>query len=216
VIVAGAARVLLHGSGYITDLSGPATSEWSTTETWLILAGLAVVQAVVWLGLALLARRASGPSVPLSLAIVIAGSAVVVMLSGYSTGGQVGLPLAAALGGATVTAVLPRRSTPTTAQLGVPIVGLFSLLMIGRFFGQLTTTHAILLVLAPMLGWIPEPIYPRRLPSWARGLMRLTLVGSLVLAILVHAQRKFDHDFQSRSGPGSKEPSIEDYMNFGK
>lgn len=46
--------------------------------------------------------QAPGSSVPLSLAIVIAGSAVTIMLSGYSTGGQVGLPLAAALTGATV------------------------------------------------------------------------------------------------------------------
>jgi hypothetical protein len=98
----------------------------------------------------------------------------------------------------------------------VPIVGLFSLLVIGRFFGQLTTAHAILLVLAPLLAWIPELIYPRRLPPWARGLLRLVLVGSLVAAVLVHAQSKFNHDFQSPSGSGSKEPSLEDYMNFGK
>jgi hypothetical protein len=216
VIVAGGARVLLHGSGYITDLAGPATSEWSPAQTWMIFSGLAAIEAAVWVCLDLLARRAPGSSVPLSLAIVIAGSAVTVMLSGYSTGGQVGLPLTAALVGSTIAVALLPRSVPKTAQLGVPIVGLFSLLVIGRFFGQLTTAHAILLVLAPLMGWVPELIYPRRLPSWARGLMRLVLVGSLVAAVLVHAQRKFDHDFQSPSGSGSKEPSFEDYMNFGK
>jgi hypothetical protein len=216
VIVAGGARVLLHGSGYITDLNGPATSEWSPAQTWLIFSGLAAIEAGVWVCLALLARRAPGPSVPLCLAIVIAGSAVTVMLSGYSTGGQVGLPLAAALVGSTVAAALLPRSSPKFAQLGVPIVGLFSLLVIGRFFGQLTTAHAILLVLVPLLGWLPELIYLRRLPSWARGLMRLILVGSLVSAVLVHAQRKFEQDFQAPSGSGSKEPSLEDYMNFGK
>ena len=42
------------------------------------------------------------------------------------------------------------------------------------------------------------------------------LVGSLVAAVLIAWQRKFDHDFQSPSGSGSKEPSLEDYMNFGK
>ncbi|HEX3451618.1 MAG TPA: hypothetical protein VHS97_25415 [Isosphaeraceae bacterium] len=216
VIVAWGTRVLLHGSGYITDLAGPATSEWSPAQTWTILSGVAAIEAAVWVCLALLARRAPGSSVPLSLAIVIAGSAVTVMLSGYSTGGQVGLPLAAALLGSTVAAAVLPRSSPKTAQLGVPIVGLFSLLVIGRFFGQLTTAHAILLVLAPLLAWIPELIYPRRLPPWARGLLRLVLVGSLVAAVLVHAQSKFNHDFQSPSGSGSKEPSLEDYMNFGK
>jgi hypothetical protein len=216
VIVAGSTRVLLHGSGYITDLAGPATSEWSPAQTWMIFSGVAAIEATVWVCLALLARRAPGSSVPLSLAIVIAGSAVTVMLSGYSTGGQVGLPLAAALVGSTVAAAVLPRSSPKTAQLGVPIVGLFSLLVIGRFFGQLTTAHAIILVFAPMLGWLPELIYPHRVPSWARGLMRLVLVGSLVAAVLVHAQSKFNRDFQSPSGPGSKEPSLEDYMNFGK
>ena len=73
VIVAGGARVLLHGSGYITDLTGPATSEWSPAQTWLIFSGLAAIEAVVWVCLALLARRAPGPSVPLSLAIVDRG-----------------------------------------------------------------------------------------------------------------------------------------------
>jgi hypothetical protein len=216
VIVAGGARILLHGSGYITDLTGPATSEWSSAQIRLIFPGLAAIEAAVWVCLTLLVRRAPGLSVPLSLAIVIAGSAVTIMLSGYATGGQVGLPLAAAVVGSTVAAALSPRSAPKTAQLGVPIVGLFSLLVIGRFFGQLTTVHAILLVLAPLLGWLPELVFPRRLPSWARGLMRLVLVGALVSAVLVHAQLKFARDFQSPSGPGSKEPSIEDYMNFGK
>jgi hypothetical protein len=216
VIVAGSTRVLLHGSGYITDLAGPATSEWSPAQTWLILSGVAAIEATVWVCLALLARRAPGSSVPFSLAIVIAGSAVTVMLSGYSTGGQVGLPLAAALVGSTVAAAVLPRSSPKTAQLGVPIVGLFSLLVIGRFFGQLTTAHAIILVFAPMLGWLPELIYPNRVPSWARGLIRLILVALLVAAVMVHAQRKFDRDFQSPSGLGAKEPSFDDYMNFGK
>ena len=216
LIVTGVARILLHGSGYITDLTGPVTSEWSTTQQWLIFSGLAVIETAVWVGIDLLARRTPGLSVPLCLAVVIVGSAVTVMLSGYATGGQVGLPLAAALVGSTAAAALLPRSSPNTAQLGVPIVGLFSLLVIGRFFGDLTTAHATLLVFAPLLAWIPELNYPRPIPSWARGLMRLILVGSLVSTVLVHAQRKFAQDFQAPSAPGSKEPSVDDYMNFGK
>ncbi len=216
VVIAGGARILLHGSGYITDLTGPATSEWSPAQIGLIFSGLAAIEAAVWVGLSVLVRQAPGSSVPLSLAITVAGSAVTIMLSGYSTGGQVGLPLAAALIGATVTSALLPRSAPKTAQLGVAIVGLFSLLVIGRFFGELSPVHAILLVLAPMLGWLPELAYLRRLPAWAHGMARLTLVAALVLAVLVHAQRKFQHDFQSPSGSGAKEPSLDDYMNFGK
>ena len=39
------------------------------------------------------------------------------------------------------------------------MVGLFSLLVIGHFFGELTTAHAILLLFAPLLGWLPELPY---------------------------------------------------------
>jgi hypothetical protein len=42
------------------------------------------------------------------------------------------------------------------------------------------------------------------------------LVGALVSAVVVHAQRKFVEDFQSPSGTATKEPSIQDYMDFGR
>jgi hypothetical protein len=67
-----------------------------------------------------------------------------------------------------------------------------------------------------LLGWIPELPYIRRLPSWARGLASVLLVGALVSALVVLAQRKFDRDFQSPSGAGTEEPSVQDYLNFGK
>ena len=107
VIVAGGARVLLHGTSYITDLTGPGTSEWSPSLAGLIFAGLAAFEAAVWALVALLARRAPGSSVPVCLAVTTAGAAVTVMLSGYATGGQIGLPLAAALMGATGATLVP-------------------------------------------------------------------------------------------------------------
>ena len=38
----------------------------------------------------------------------------------------------------------------------MPIVGLFSLLVIGRFFGELTSAHAIVLFCAPLAGLAPR------------------------------------------------------------
>ena len=216
VIVVGGARVLLHGTSYISDLTGPGTSEWSPPLAWLIFAGLAALEATVWAFVSLLARRAPGPSLPICLSVVSAGAAVTVMLSGYASGGQVGLPLAAAIVGAMAAILVVTRSSRGTGPLGIPIIGLFSLLVIGRFFGELTSAHAILLFCAPLLGWLPELPYVRRLPSWARGLARVILVGALVSAVLVQAQRKFDRDFQSPSGTGIEEPSAQDYLNFGK
>ena len=214
--VAGGARVLLHGTSYITDVTGPGTSEWSPSLAWLIFGGLAALEATVWALLSLLARRAPGPSLPICLAVASAGAAVTVMLSGYATGGQVGLPLAAALMGATAAALVLTRASRATGPLGVPIVGLFSLLVIGRFFGELTSVHAILFFCAPLLGWLPELPYLRRLPSWARGLARVILVGRGL-----GRRRSCTEKVRSRlsipvGDAGSKEPSVQDYMNFGK
>jgi len=216
VISAGTARVLLHGSSYITDMAGPGSSEWSSFETWLILGGLAGLVAGVWVLLSLLARRVPEPSLALSLAVTSAGAALTVMLSGYATGGQIGLPLAAALIGAIIASLVLARSSRVAEPLGVALVGLYSLLVIGRFFGELTTAHGILLLCAPVLGWLPEIPYLRRVPRWARGLARVILVGVLVSAVLVHASRKFDQSSRSPSDSGPREPSIEDYLDYGK
>jgi hypothetical protein len=216
-LVAGSARVLLQGTSYITDLAGPGTSEWSPPLAWVIFGGLGALEAAVWALLSLLDRRAPGPSVPVCLAVASAGAALTVMFSGSASGGQVGLPLAAAIVGSTTAMLVLTRSSRGTGPLGVPIIGLFSLLVMGRFFGELPSAFALLLFCAPLLGWLPELPYVNRLPSWARGLARVLLVGALVSALVVLAQRKFDRDFQSPSGAaGTEEPSVQDYLIFGK
>jgi hypothetical protein len=148
------------------------------------------------------------------LAIAVGGSALTIMLSGYATGGQAGLPLSAALlGGAAVAMVRPSPGG-SVAPIGVGIVGLFSLLVIGRFFGELRTDHAIILFTAPLLAWLPEVPRLRRLPPWARGLIRVLVVGVVVGAVLGDAARRF----AAESGPAQpgKEPSIDDYLNSGR
>jgi hypothetical protein len=215
-VMTGGARVMLHGTSYITDLTGPGTREWSPALAGLIFCGLAALAGTVWVLLTFLARRAPGPSVPLSLAVVSAGAAVTVMLSGYATGGQIGLPLAASVVGAMAAMLVVTRSSRGTGPLGVPIIGLFSLLVIGRFFGELASAPAILLFCAPLLGWLTELPYVRQLPTWARGLARLILVGTLVLAVVAYAERKFVDDSQSTSGSAPQEPSVQDYIDFGR
>ena len=66
-----------------------------------------------------------------------------------SFGGQAALPLAAALMGVTAVAVVLNRQKPQTGPLGVAIAGLFCVLLIGRFFGELTTAHAVVLYAPP-------------------------------------------------------------------
>ena len=89
--------------------------------------------------------------------------------------------MAAALLGASAVAMVMPGAGPLTAPIGLAVVGLSSLLVIGRFFGELRTDHAVLLFAAPLLAWIPELPRLRRMPPWSRGLMRVLLVAALVL-----------------------------------
>jgi hypothetical protein len=138
------------------------------------------------------------------------------MLSGYATGGQVGLPLAAAIMGAVAAASVLTRASRGVGPMGIAVIGLCSLLVIGRFFGELSSVQAVMLFCIPLLGWLPELPQLDRLPTWVRGLIRVVLVATAVTIILVRAQTKFDHDLHSPGAAGSKEPSVEDYLNFGK
>jgi hypothetical protein len=150
------------------------------------------------------------------LGLTLGGSALTVMLSGYATGGQAGLPMSAALLGAAAAAlVLPSPDRPR-APIGIGLVGLYSLLIIGRFFGELRWAHAILLFVAPWLAWLPELPRLRRWPSWARGLARVLLVGVLVGAVLGDAARRFAAESGPPGADGSNEPSAEDYLNSGR
>jgi hypothetical protein len=215
-VAAAAAPVLLHNTTYLADLDGPGSREWTPTQAALILGGLGAALAAVWAALALVQKRSPGRSVPLAVALTCAGAAVVVMLSGYLTVGQLILALAAALGGAALAPSALPRSSLAPGLLGLGIVGLFALLVCGRLFGKLTTPHAVLLGLAPLLVWLPELPYARALPALARGVVRVLVVLVPLALVAAQAQQKFIEDSRPAAGAGEKEPSIEDYMNFGK
>ncbi|HMC88041.1 MAG TPA: hypothetical protein VKI17_00770 [Gemmataceae bacterium] len=215
-LAAVAARIILHNSSYITDLAGPGSREWPVGQTWIILLGLAGALAAIWALLSLLLARSSAWSVPATLALVAACAGVTIMLSGYASGGQLGFPLAAALGGAAVASLVLGRNPDLRGVLGVGMVTLFALLLAGRFFGKLTTVNAALLFAAPLLGWLPELPYVRRLGPRTRGSMRVVLAAVPLLLALILANQKSEADAASPSTPGSKETSIEDYLNFGK
>src|SRR5262245_50955702 len=99
VAAAGAGRILLHNSVYITDSFGPGTATWTPGIAAAILAGLGAALATAWSLLVVLMTRSPGRTVPISLAVTCAGAGLVAMLSGYASGGMVTLTLAAALAG---------------------------------------------------------------------------------------------------------------------
>jgi hypothetical protein len=214
IAIAGlGARVLLHGSMYLTGPAGPGSSAWTSAQAWLIFGSIAAAEMAVWVLLVLLTRRSPGASLSIALALVVGAASMAIMLSAYLAGGQAGLPLSAAILGASLVALAMPDASRSVAPIGVAVVGLASLLVIGRFFGELRTEHAVLLFVAPLLAWIPELPRLRRLPAWGRGLLRVAVVGIVVSGVLADAARRFIGNTGTSAAPGAKEPSLEDYMN---
>jgi hypothetical protein len=207
-IAAGVTPVLLHGSAYLTDST--STEGWSPAQRWLILGGMAMALAAVWALLALLHYRAPGRSLPAALALTCAAAGVTVMYSGYATGGQGVLPLAGGLAGGAVAAVVLSGSFGTTGWLGPGVVGLFSVLVVGRFFANLTSAHALVLFCAPLLAWLPELPGFHRFQLSLRGLARVVLIATVAMAVASRAQKSSGITATSPS----EESSIQDYMNF--
>ena len=150
-VAGSAAPILLYGSSYISEPAGPGSREWTPFQTGLILGGLAAMLAAVWGALGLLVKRSACRSVSVVLAIVCAGASVTVMLSGYASGGQIGLMISAALLGAVIASLVLAGTPEMNSVVSLGVVGLFALLLVGRFFGQLSTANAALLFCAPIL-----------------------------------------------------------------
>jgi hypothetical protein len=214
-VSACAAWILLYDSVYLEDSAGPGSREWTPEQTWLILTILAAALIVVWASLATLARRSAGGTVPTALALACGGAAATIMLSGYASGGQLGVPLAGSVAGVVLASLILASLLDAAVATGIAVVGLFALLVIGRFFGELTTINAIALFLAPLLCWLPELPLIRRLGVRQRSLVRVVLVAVPVAIVLSLAQQKFK---EAAAGPstGSEEGSIDDYRNYGK
>jgi len=190
------APVILYGSIYVADLAGPGSAEWSPAMRWLIFAGLGLALFGVWSGMVWIERRSSfGVGTPLTLAMTIAGAGPTVMLSGYASGGLIGLVLAGAIVGAAATAAWASGDARgAAAGVGVGVVGLFSMLAIGFFFGRLRADAAIVLFLSPLAAAIAEAPLPFRLNRKGRTAAGLTLVACVVGLVVAFAAWRFAAD----------------------
>jgi hypothetical protein len=240
VVAGGAGRVLLHNSTYLAD--------WSVGQCWLVLGAMAALLAGVWFSLPFLGRKPTAVVSPpqnqqenggrkdappmfkvslvLAVALTAGGAGLTVMLSRYATGGQIGLPLAAALMGASAVALILPHRPDGVGPLGLGLVGLFSLVVIGRFFGELSTTFALVLFLAPLLCWLPELIPTTKVRPLLRGLGRVVFPAVPVAVVAALAAQKFqDEDSAPPPAPpapvvpaipGIPEPTPQDYEDFKK
>ena len=193
-IAATAARILLHGTSYLVAPAGLGSGEWTRSQTWSILGCLATALAGNWIGLAALLRKAPGRSIPLTVTLACAVAAIIVMLSGYASGGQVGLAFAAALAGPICASFLLRGPFELSGLLSLGIVGVFSLLVVGTFFGTLRIEHALLVWFAPLLCWLPEVPLLRRLQPGVRGVLRVVLTAAPLTVAVILAWQQFVRD----------------------
>jgi hypothetical protein len=207
--------ILLYQSIYLAELAGPGSRAWTTQQTWLILGGIAAALLLVWGALVRLAQRSPGRWAPLALAVTCGGAAITIMLSGYASGGQPGLPLAAVLIAIVVASLFITGPVDAAGPISIGVVGLFALLVIGRFFGELTTQHAVLLGSAALLAWAPDLPGVRRWGARLRGGLRVVLTALPVAAAVFLAQRSFVED-SAPTGTDDGGATIEDYMNYGQ
>lgn len=206
------APTLLHGSSYLSDVAGPGTREWSPVSSVLILGGLAVALLVEWLAADAASRRGYTGTTLLALTVSTGAAAVALLLSGYASGGQMGLPLAAALAGLAVAMPFVPERSRREVPVGPGLGGLFGLLVIGHFFAALTTPHAVLLFLAPLLGTVAMLLLPRQASMRLRSAACATVVALVAGVVLVSAGAKFSAS--SRSPASASGPSLEDYSGL--
>jgi hypothetical protein len=215
-LAGAAAPILLHNSAYLADLAGPDSREWPPAQAAMILSALAAALLAVWGLLALLQARTSERAAAPGLVLACLAAGVTVILSGYLMGGLLALPLAAALAGATLASLVAPAEPNTSRYLGFGMVGLFSLLVIGHFFGSLPTDAAVWLLLAPLLAWVTELPGVRKLSLSQRALVRVALVAVPLVLVVLHAEKKFKEASVTPSSSSPYEPTLDDYKSFGK
>jgi hypothetical protein len=137
------------------------------------------------------------------------------MYSGYATGGQLGLPLAGSLAGAAAASLVISEKATGEAAIGVSLILLFGLLGMGRFFAELTTLHTVLLATAPLWFLLPRAAGVRWKQAWVRSAIGVLLV-LVPLTIAVAGSRR-QHIGRSAVEPTEAgQPTLDDYLNFGK
>ena len=195
-LVAAIPRILLHRSVYLSGTD----NEWTLWQVGVAMVVSSVALAGLWSLLSWLFRRSPGVSIPFALSLSSLCAGVTVMMAGYIKGGAAAFPLAATVAATTAGAWLisKRSSTPVgcggPAILGIGVAGLFGLLFIGHFFGEVSAVSALTILLAPLLCWATEIRLLRHRKPWVVGSIRLVLVAIPLMLVLAEAKSDFDRD----------------------
>ncbi|MES1213135.1 MAG: hypothetical protein ABUL64_00975 [Singulisphaera sp.] len=182
---------LLHRSVYLQN---------SLSEQAILLGTSAVVLVLVHETSIRLAARAEPGSLPLAIAATLAASGALIMMAGYLKGGAAALPWAAAIVGTVLGVSVTRSRIDLQGVAGLGIFILFSLLFIGLYFGRLTMVLTLVLMFAPLSGWIIEHRAFASWSGWRKELLRFSLVVATLLAILTIGKGKFDREMRPLLG----------------
>ncbi len=197
-LYASVGRILLHDSVYLGGLGSGKPDAWTFAQTLAVFGGSFAGLITAWSLLCRLSERSAAGSITLSLAMTILCTGLATMMAGYIKGGAASIPLTAALAGTTLASSLlgkgfdcsDKRSLQGT--IGIGVIGLFSLLCIGHYFGQLTGLRAIVLFLTPLLCWISELPGLRSRPVWQKSGVRFVAVTIVLSAVMSFAKQDFD------------------------
>lgn len=210
-LCASVGPILLYGSVYLSGVSSENPEAWTLRQSISMHCGGMLALIATWSALSCLSQRSAPGSITLSLALAILCAGITTMMAGYIKGGAAAIPLAAALIGTTLATPLPGRGIPLSGNnalqgpLGIGVIALFSLLCIGRFFGQLTSLSAIIIFLSPLLCWISEIPRLRQTALWKATTIRLIAVTIPLASVLFVAKQDFDHKMGPLLTAGSHE-----------
>jgi hypothetical protein len=124
---------------------------------------------------------------------------MLIMMAGYLKGGAAAFPLAGALAGAAWWGRRADQSAGVSGVTGLGIVGLAGLVMIGRYFGGLTSGTALAVFGVPLLTWFPASAPPLRRSVWLRLLVVVAMLGILLYRGKLEFDRKMRPLVQARS-----------------
>ena len=167
------------------------TMEWSrwTTVGWI--AAFSAVFVAGWVSLSVSARRSAGWSVAVPVGVAIAGIAVVSILSGSASLGQLAGALAVSLGTLTLAGAIAGPAHPIGGVMVVCWFVMIAVLFNGFTFGEVAPLPASLLVGASFSALVGLSRTGSRRRRWSGGVAATALSLILTAAAVFLAYRDF-------------------------
>jgi hypothetical protein len=188
-------RILWHDSVYLSSVESN-TSDWPPFVAFGVLLSGAALLYVALRSSMVLAFRGVSASLTAGLVMSLLATGMVTMLAGYIKGGAAAMPLVGGICGAALALWIKEKKTgPVKSNgqflIGISVTALFSLLWIGRFFGQLTTFDVLMIFLSPHCCWLSEFWPCRDYDNNHRMAIRMAAVALILLVVLFFKWQQF-------------------------